>query len=75
MLNRDLSKPRAGFHNQYGNYPESGDRMMAPQRNILKYTRDKRPVSSHNPPTLSNQVRKGITGLASRDHSMVQGYA
>ena len=71
MLNRDLSKVTGGagaLSNAYGisQYPESGDRFIpsTSKKGLLKYTRDKRPVSSHNPPGMP-RVRKGqsIAGL------------
>ena len=71
MLNRDLSKVTTGpggLSNAYGisQYPESGDRHVpsSSKRGLLRFTRDKRPVSSHNPPGMP-RVRKGphVAGL------------
>jgi hypothetical protein len=49
---------------------DRGGRGAGPQRNIIKFTRDKRPVSSHNPPGFRMQ-RHGR--LVSRDSSLAAG--
>lgn len=79
MLNRDLSKHGSVSRGAYGMYQAPGDamggRFGGPQKNIIQFTRDKRPVSSHNPSTGLKMMRKGGGPvLASRDSSLVNGY-
>ena len=78
MLNRDLSKVSGGNVGPYVDREQTAKGSRAgggAQRQIIKFTKDKRPVSSYNPPgaghnQLGAQAARGGKFLGSRDNSV-----